>query len=519
MNAPPAYRPFDNSAQPARRAQAAAQPVYRPFERPTQQAAALRPAPPPVYRPFDKSVQPAPTARSAAPAAYRPFGRSAQPASQVQPAPPPIYRPVSRSISGPPRQAPPVYGPFVLPASSGPLTVQKKSTSLAPAPYRLAVGKANPPVRYVPGSTDSRVTPGGAIQRYQVVPSAKIYLNPPDRPWFGYPYAIVGHAVFDAQVIDPHVGGNDEFLTAQGGNVAKVEDAPAHLSLRVSDDNEMAIEDSDLRTRQPKAFYATAAVVAAANQRLTAVGSKVKLVAGAGSITIWTGWSSQKVLNIVTPQHNNATADTLPQNCNAVGAKVIGAGAQDTANLGTDLPLEVAARLAPKARVIYQQEVAAFTEAFARNEQPAEVNDAAHLNDIAKEFVQSGTDKQIKALGANRYAMPDVGEAFVIGTVGAQNPQTGTVRDYKSGQDRPLGWSFHFGGVVARSGKDRITLENYARGDSRGDVRADPRWYFQMYGQTEGQSFHEFHAGRAEYANPVTVKIDKTARALRQDQW
>ena len=33
MNAPPGYRPFEKSAQPAHQAQAAAPPVYRPFVR------------------------------------------------------------------------------------------------------------------------------------------------------------------------------------------------------------------------------------------------------------------------------------------------------------------------------------------------------------------------------------------------------------------------------------------------------------------------------------------------------
>jgi hypothetical protein len=146
------------------------------------------------------------------------------------------------------------------------------------------------------------------------------------------------------------------------------------------------------------------------------------------------------------------------------------------------------------------------------------LNDAPYLNAIAKEYVESATDKQIKARGANRYATPDVGEAFVIGTVGAPNADH-NVHDYKSGVDRGLGWSFHFGGVVARSGKDRITLENYARGDNRGDVRADPRWYFQMYGQTQGQSFHEFHEAKGEYSNPVTVKLHKATKTVRHKEW
>lgn len=67
---------------------------------------------------------------------------------------------------------------------------------------------------------------------------------------------------------------------------------------------------------------------------------------------------------------------------------------------------------------------------------------------------------------------------------------------------------FHFGGVVARSGNDRITLENYARGDNRAD-KPDPLWYFQMDGTAQGQSFHEFHKAKNDYANPLTGGVQK----------
>jgi hypothetical protein len=98
----------------------------------------------------------------------------------------------------------------------------------------------------------------------------------------------------------------------------------------------------------------------------------------------------------------------------------------------------------------------------------------------------------------------------MIATVGSGTPQPGglsRVHDYASDSDRDLGWSFHFGGVVAKSGTDYATLENYARGDNRQN-RQDPRWYFQMYGEATGQSFHEFHEARRDYANPLTVAVN-----------
>ena len=86
--------------------------------------------------------------------------------------------------------------------------------------------------------------------------------RPAKRPWYGYPYAIVGNAPFNAQAPAHGVGGNDEFLTGPAGNVANIVNHPGGLSLRVSANADMAIEESDLRGRQPKAFYTTPAIVA-----------------------------------------------------------------------------------------------------------------------------------------------------------------------------------------------------------------------------------------------------------------
>jgi hypothetical protein len=312
---------------------------------------------------------------------------------------------------------------------------------------------------------------------------------------------VSGGASFDAQAAQNGVGGVDTFLTAAGGNTANVVNHGGS-KLRVSNDNEMAIENSDLRGRQPKVFFATAAVVTAANQALTAAGSRVSLQPGGTGITIWTSRTTQNTLLRVTPLFNNASPDSLPQNCNAIAGEVIGGDHQMTADHGSGYAAETVARLAPQARARYR---AAYKDTANR------FDDDAHSNALARVYAKSAKAKDIKARGANRHARPGVGETFMIATIGA-GPQLANgvarVRDYKSGEDRDLGWSFHFGGVVARSGGDRITLENYARGDNR-QATADPRWYFQMYGEKKGQSFHEFHAGRKEYANPVTVAVDK----------
>jgi hypothetical protein len=358
------------------------------------------------------------------------------------------------------------------------------------------------PVPYRPAND-----PATSVQRYKVLPPGKIYQNAPaKRPWFGYPYVIVRNAPFNAQAQAHGVGGNDQFLTAPGGNNANIVNHPGGLSLRVSNNNDMAIENSDLVQRQPKAFYATQGIVNDANQRLQTAGSRIRLQANHGqSITIWTGWWwGDKVLYEVTPQFNNGNPDALPQNCNAVAAQVIGSNADWVTSKGAKAA-EIAARLAPTAR-------AAYREAY---NAPDEFDENRHSDAIAEEYVTSATERSVKAYGANQFARPNVGETYMIATVGGgQRLPSGLsrVRDYRSGQDRDLGWSFHFAGVVAISGSDRVTLENYARGDNRQD-NADPRWYFQMYGETRGQSFHEFHEARRDYSNPLTLAVNPNTQA------
>ncbi len=80
----------------------------------------------------------------------------------------------------------------------------------------------------------------------------------------------------------------------------------------------------------------------------------------------------------------------------------------------------------------------------------------------------------------------------MTGTPGAD----GKLLNYKTGRflnASSEGWSSHYGSVVAKSGADSITFENYARvaenqGPQAGRLK---QYYFQMYGTGAGQSWHE----------------------------
>lgn len=99
----------------------------------------------------------------------------------------------------------------------------------------------------------------------------------------------------------------------------------------------------------------------------------------------------------------------------------------------------------------------------------------------------SATDRDNfdRAVGLNKYATPEVGEAYSI------------VSNKDEHIDQKV-WNFHWGGVVMKSGGDTVTMENFARSGTDG-------WDFQMYGPASkaGQTFHEQQSSRTK-ADGVT---------------
>jgi hypothetical protein len=111
----------------------------------------------------------------------------------------------------------------------------------------------------------------------------------------------------------------------------------------------------------------------------------------------------------------------------------------------------------------------------------------------------SATDQEAfdEKVGINRFANPDVGEAYTISSGGAAK------------SDRPT-WNFHWGGVIMKAAGDNITMENYAGNQTN-------EWYFQMYGVPTksnkhlGQTFQEQHRDiHAQHGTtPTTLSTEK----------
>lgn len=341
---------------------------------------------------------------------------------------------------------------------------------------------------------------------------------PAQRPGSGYPYAVVNGASFPAQEPGAHPT-PDDFLTNAGGGVANVVNHPGGYSLRVSDDNNMAIEDSDLNQRQPKAFYATQEVINNANTELQRVGSAFRLQPGAQNLSILTNWWGTRNLIEATPVYNGGNANNAPQNCDEMACRVAGTPGNFTAtsfSAGEEAARGIGGISATEWN--RRRNLRRYNDDGDREY----VYTVADLENYqAQQYVLNRDNEEVRRRQANQYAQPGVGDAFMIASIGPGTPQAnGQTRiwDIVSGQNRDVNWRYHFAGVVARSGNDRITLENYARGDDR-VANADPRWYFQMYGTGATQSFHEFHSARPEYANPVTLSRTNPNRPAPDPWW
>ena len=121
----------------------------------------------------------------------------------------------------------------------------------------------------------------------------------------------------------------------------------------------------------------------------------------------------------------------------------------------------------------------------------------AELNKLSSEE----RDALEKKMGVNRYADPEIGDAFHISTGGATHPEL-----EKGGKT----WNFHWAGVVMKAGSDSLTLENYAVGDYEAQ---NTEWVYQLYGvgKKAGQSFHEQHKDvhKQHGASPTTMSMGK----------
>lgn len=301
-------------------------------------------------------------------------------------------------------------------------------------------------------------------------------------------------------------------------------------SLRLSDDAKMAVEDSDLSGRQPKVFYATSGVRSSSNSALKKVGSDYELyVDRANAIEVRNANGTKRKLDRILPRtravpaggrtasQQGMTLDAHPDCIIMAQAVMKHANGTRDARLAVKTPgntsfneFRAAAAIDAWANTPNNGSMKKFVKAANQAARTAFATDpVATINTIATSYAVLMAGNPVlaaqvaEALGLNAYAEPNVGEAYETYRVSTtQVPQTRQaggqlVRDF---------WGQHIGAVVAKSGVDRVTMENYARSHEIGAMNTAPHYYFQMYGPaSKNQSWHEAWAITAGNAPAVPV--------------
>jgi len=302
------------------------------------------------------------------------------------------------------------------------------------------------------------------------------------------------------------------FLRAAGG-VGIASANAAGVSLRLSANGSMAIEDADILTRQPKVFYATQAIINESNDRLTLLGSDFRLVpdpAGLlqGRITV----NAQTLLRVLPQNVGTGTAGLAmlaQQPCDTLVEHVTGSGFLAPQ---FDQPLNPG----PLALIEYRVARSLLPAPLPPDLDPSTaVNLGTTMRGIAIPYATAALGAApaftatLQQYGLNQFACPEVGEGFVTSTLvaaaGGAGVQMGgmppTYSDYYhlAGaapqvvlHDRT--WGSHWGGVVAKDGADVVTLENYARNTEDALAGSDTRYYFQMYNTSPanpGDTWHQ----------------------------
>ncbi|MBP0042281.1 MAG: DUF4157 domain-containing protein, partial [Roseofilum sp. SBFL] len=116
--------------------------------------------------------------------------------------------------------------------------------------------------------------------------------------------------------------------------------------------------------------------------------------------------------------------------------------------------------------------------------------------------------------GMGKYALPDVGEGYVI--ISGQRATGFDTHHKYADKGKAYIFPYHWGGVVAQDGNDRLTLEAASEGDEHAIKEG---WTFELYGTEEGQSFHEKHAATGRYGNMhQTLRVYKPTERNKQNQ-
>jgi hypothetical protein len=267
--------------------------------------------------------------------------------------------------------------------------------------------------------------------------------------------------------------------------------------LQISDELDLAIEHGV----EAKCFYATKEKFKAANKKLKELESRISFTTSSRRLVI-TRRSGKKIeLRQVIPvmtyvgQKLEGVDIKVPQRCNEMAEFVSRQHNVESKMDEIMILAEVVDRVEPDDNLA--RAMSAVRAEYAKEKAPTQkMRDDYNeeMNVVITIFKDVGNknpaemDRAIQELRLNQHIRtPGVGDVMAT-----------------SNTDR-----YHFGAVVAVSGSDYITMENYARGAAgAGDETlssGDPLYFFAMYGRQ--QTWHEAAAGMVGGEVVVSVKL------------
>lgn len=255
--------------------------------------------------------------------------------------------------------------------------------------------------------------------------------------------------------------------------------------IMVSDTFETLTNSSVSANRRSKVLFATEAIVKDAKRKLAAIDSGIELATNTSNAVEIQG---ERLVEVTARFPDSKNPLCLSRDCGQAANTIMGLKDKPAAQAEYGDGQESAVSAQPST---FRAQILGWMGSdrdkyMSKNEDQADVED--------------------KNAGINRYAMPDVGEAYTI------------VPSY----DNTTRWGYHFAGVILAPGHDRVTAENEAVGQP---VEENHNWKFQTFGPPTkpGQSFHDQEAkqwagSRSEGAMTITVKNprfgDKSVREI-----
>lgn len=287
---------------------------------------------------------------------------------------------------------------------------------------------------------------------------------------------------------------------------------------RVSDDGEMMVRDSSAG-EGAKYFYATPSIVTSSNTMLTGITSAFELIQTGNSRDVQSpdGSGKKKLYKIIPKNKVDNTQGNAMNTFDDCGTQ---AGMVMGHRPGVDSGKKRGVKYHSDASYLgaspVNEDLAPDPESGSFSSAVGKLTDDAR--DVTREKMTGSTTNarseydrmsegdiqdEAKRLGVNQYAHPSVGESYIIKKVGS--------RDTTGAKTK---WDYHWGGVVARSGSDTITLENHGRKDSKGTM-TNKDWYIRMYGAlkttssgTKDQTFHGENKESGEFGDtPITWRV------------